>query len=750
MQKTELRRSAGHRRVPVGWMPAALCAAAALAMGAAPALAERRAWLAPELTRRAYLTVPGEFGRKLLVRIPTEPDNPAAPPFAAFDAAGGTAECQVAFASEREVFVLVAARNADRGREYAIYFGSDPKPGFEPPPPEPDPTPVQVEVIDAGGHAVPNSWEKMRYMMAQGSRSGELSYYPSLDALGEARSQEKRDRQRIVIARSYLLCASEAVYRFAVDCEDAGFLLLDGQLVAEWPGEHDGGAWREGGPVLVKAGPRRLEFVSRSARRRPQLRIGWRPEDQASVAPLPASLLLAAVAADPVRVERLSQTLHPSFVTRQRRAYQFAGCDATFFPVEFRSTTENWLSTAVRCRWEFGDGSTGEGAAAGHVYTRPGVYAATLEVRDGLGFVRRWQDTVDCRETVPRPYSIHGEMTALPAVCYAADTVEPRLRLATSFPWTNNLSVTGELAMRDGRRRAMDVTDLNPFREDSCPVVAGRAGDVAWFAWSVKHQGVEIEHGRVEFLTPPFARLPARVDGDRLYDAEGVRLVLIPDAGPGPTAPGLGRSALRIVCVDDSLVPATDAKGPVVAYDQILASALGQRVASVTRIQIPDWSARSEAYGPLLKLALVPELVDRSADVVVLSVGLRDMLDAVPPPAFERQAAALCDIIAGTRRQAVVWVAPPPYPPDADRVRPYAAAVQRMAEARGIRVADLYSAFRSAGERDGALFSPDSIAPSARGQLLAARVIGSVLLDGMGDTETWRSTRWNSVFGSLR
>lgn len=750
MQKTELRGTARSGIPAGGWRAALLGAVAALALGVGPARAERRAWLSPELSRRAYFTVPVEFSRRLLVRIPTEPDSPAAPPVVAYDAGGATTDCQVVFSSDRELFVLVGARNGDRGREYGVYYGSDPKGAAHAAAPEPDPAPVQVEVIDAGGHAVPNSWEKMRFMLAQGNRSGELLYWPSLDALGEARPAEKRERQRIVIARTYLLCADDGVYRFAVDCQDAGYLLLDGRLVAEWPGEHEGGAWREGAPVLVKAGPRRLEFFNRSTRRRPELRIGWRRADADDVRPIPAGVLLTAVAADPVRVESLNQTLHPSFVARPRRAYQFAGGETTFFPYDFRSTTENWLTSGFTCRWDFGDGASGEGNTASHVYTRPGKYAVTLEVRDGLGFVRRWQDSVECREAVPRSYAIHGEVRSLPAVCYATDTVEPRLSLHSTFPWTNSLAVTGELTMRNGRRRVLDVREMDPYGSDPCPVVAGRAGDVASFAWSVVHQGVEIEHGRTEFVTPPFARVPSRVDGDRLYDAEGVRLVLVPDAGRAPLAPGIGRQPGRIVCIDDSLVPATDARGPVVTYDQVLGSALGGRAVSVSRIQVPDWTARSDAYGPLLKLVLVPELVDRGADVVVLSIGLRDMLDAVPPAAFERQAAALSDILAATRRHAVVWASPPPYPPDPGLVRPYAAAIHRMAEPRGIRVADLYSVFVGVGEREGALFSPDSIAPSARGQLLAARTIGHVLLDGIGDKDTWRSTRWNLVFGSLR
>jgi hypothetical protein len=94
---------------------------------------------------------------------------------------------------------------------------------------------------------------------------------------------------------------------------------------------------------------------------------------------------------------------------------------------------------------------------------------------------------------------------------------------------------------------------------------------------------------------------------------------------------------------------------------------------------------------------------------------------------MERWAAAMSDIVGTTRSRPVLWVTPPPYPPDPERVRPFAAAVRRVADARRMPVADLYTAFRGAGDDAGVFFRRGDLALSDRGQALCALVIARAL-----------------------
>ena len=45
-----------------------------------------------------------------------------------------------------------------------------------------------------------------------------------------------------------MLCPVPGVYRFAIDCRDAGFLFVDGDMAASWPGEHSAGHWQAARP----------------------------------------------------------------------------------------------------------------------------------------------------------------------------------------------------------------------------------------------------------------------------------------------------------------------------------------------------------------------------------------------------------------------------------------------------------------------------------------------------------------------
>jgi hypothetical protein len=140
------------------------------------------------------------------------------------------------------------------------------------------------------------------------------------------------------------------------------------------------------------------------------------------------------------------------------------------------------------------------------------------------------------------------------------------------------------------------------------------------------------------------------------------------------------------------------------------------------------YSDGTQAYGPLVKLVSVPAAIGPEADVAVLSVCLGDLLARRDPEVFEREAAALSDLLAGARNCPVLWVTPPPFPSMPGRTRPYAAAVKRVAAARLIPVADLFTAFKSRGAGMQDLFLGDNPALSGRGHELAARVIARALL----------------------
>jgi len=177
----------------------------------------------------------------------------------------------------------------------------------------------------------------------------------------------------------------------------------------------------------------------------------------------------------------------------------------------------------------------------------------------------------------------------------------------------------------------------------------------------------------------------------------------------------------------DSLPAATEGDGGTFAAvcGSILANAAdGVRV---RRVSPRSWEQSPGAYGPLLKLVEIPGFVSNATDTVVLSVGLRDILELRDAEAYERSLAALADILAASRGLRIVWVTPPPYGTSPVSLRAFALAVRRIADARAMPVADLYSGLIGMGDERGAFFERGGLTLSGAGQRLAGEIVARAL-----------------------
>jgi hypothetical protein len=221
--------------------------------------------------------------------------------------------------------------------------------------------------------------------------------------------------------------------------------------------------------------------------------------------------------------------------------------------------------------------------------------------------------------------------------------------------------------------------------------------------------------------------------GDALFDrAGGTRLVLVPFSGAGrfsqpviETEQAFG----HLLCVDDFVSPpGLDMVGALKAYDRVLARIVdGPERPWVTHVPVSSQRHAEGSHEPLLRLVDIPSAVQPETDVVILSIGLEDVLARQKPKTFERYVAALSDIVAVSQRRPVIWVTPPPYVGEEDRIRPFAVAVQRVADARRIPVADVFTAFR--GMRDvQRLLRDEGLALSENGQSMVAQLVARAML----------------------
>lgn len=604
-----------------------------------------------------------------------------------------------------------------------------------------DETPFSVTAYRQHPPAVPESWDQMLYLY-HGQRDAvrvfALDRLDDPSAFQRAGARERAEEERrhfqgrswCLHVRTVLLCPSGGVYRFAIDSADAAFLALRHELVAAWPGEHPPGAWRLGPPTLLPAGPHRLD-VYVCAVRAPQIRLGWQLPGSDTIEPIPRERFVASAEAEHQRPERQHRTLHAYFTYQPQPGYTFRGTREVFLPVHLRQASANWLSEELITRWILDGGDVREGASCLHVFLGRGLHRARIEVRDGLGFSDACERILDLRMVPVREYAVAATLGELPPVCFEDDRSNPVLCVNGQGPDTAAIEVVWAIETLRGR--------LLRIRE-TLPQVAGpaflRLGPLDMAAtrrltWHLEHLGVRLQSETIEFLRPPFARLPARLIGDRLYDEAGVRLVLVSSRRPaGWQQSALTSDALQHswVCLDDFLdVPSPPPVGSAAPFSALLSHLLeGPTRPTVRHVPLPPPDTFPGGYAPLVKLVDPLRTLAGPPRLLVVSLGRWDLISRVTPEQFERIAAALADLLGPTLGHRMIWVTPPPWIDGEETVRSYAAAVQRIADARGLPVADLFTAVQGLGQMRGRMVSQDGRLLPA-GRHLAARLVAQTL-----------------------
>ncbi|MBN1673566.1 MAG: PKD domain-containing protein [Kiritimatiellae bacterium] len=694
------------------------------------------AWLVPDCRDRFVFSVPDDARSYVLLSVESAALEQRPSAFRLFDSRGGPLPCRVAHTNASVVTLLAHVWAMGREREAVLYAGPD-SAADAPAEPGADPEPVAVGFYEIEAKGLPDSWPKMRHMLARAGalrqRTLHASFRKELPRRGKDRWTTKR---YIVTAQTHVLCPQPGPYVFALDCHNAGFLLLDGAPVAEWPGEHEGGSWRPGVEFRLEAGVHRLELVNVHDGSVFEARVGWRLPGEKEVAPIPPDRLLGAVRLDAARHERIDRSLQPAFTVTKQAGYAFRGQAPFFLPVSFADASRNWLdSPPTRREWAFGDGGTATGASVSHVFAGRARHRVTLTVRDALGFEASCSREVDLRHDYAQEYAASFRPVLLPAVCWPADRVEPALRVQTDRPSAFSLRVEWEAAFRDGRRQS-------EWRETACadepvwaPLVAAQAGALSVLDWRVRHHGLVLGSGRIRFLHSPLPAVSLRAEGDRLYDGSD-QVVLVPGRRPpAPAAPAAARRAARVACLDDALGAGAGAGTEQTAlFSRVVAQMAGLDAGGACRyVSLRQTGADGGAYRPLAVLARIAAALQDDIDVAVLSLGLHDILSLGEPALFERRAAAMTEL-AAARGVRIVWVTPPPYPEAPVPVREFAAAVKRVAVARGVPVADLYTTFMGMQKQTGyPFFDASGVALSERGHRLAGQTITRALLAPNGE-----------------
>jgi hypothetical protein len=583
----------------------------------------------------------------------------------------------------------------------------------------------------------------MKYMLERANEIGRPLHLSSFTEIERAARDGRlgqptgRRGQPFLLYRlsTWMLFPTDETARFALGANDAAFLLADGRVIAEDPYGSPGADWRLGELVEIPAGLHHVELVLAS-RAPPRVSLGRLAPDTEEPVPLPADRFFSSTRITDARFERLDETLSPDFAATPEPPYGFRDSPHVFTPVRFHNRSVNRLVSFTSTRWRFDDGTTAEGDAVYHIFVDARRPRVMLEVRDELGFVASIEREVDVGSRVPTRYPFHAVLEGLPAVVFPRDRLHPRLVARGEGPPGAQFVVEWTLQ----RRRGETLSSSFSFSSEdvSTPMFIGPfpAGAADRLRWRIRHEGVDLQSETIYF--GPAIPEKLSVKADAMYEPEGERRVFVAEERPRRSPPPrltLDDVFGRIVCVDDTLAPrgAYPAGGERDWHHRLGRLLDGPDRPEVRLIHPPPSHLFPEAWSPLLKLTVSPKAVMRHPTLILVSVGLGDLLAGVDPETFERHAAALTDRLLPVA--PVVWLTPPPLPDFNGPARAYAAAIERIARARGLAVGDLYTSFVGAGasqvpER---FFRRGTVYLTLEGRDLAAETAARALLRAAGE-----------------
>ncbi|MBM4045412.1 MAG: PKD domain-containing protein, partial [Planctomycetes bacterium] len=541
------------------------------------------------------------------------------------------------------------------------------------------------------------------------------------------------DDMFISIYKGQIFCPETGDYGFATDSDDASFLLINGQLVAEFPGGHiPDQNWSHAGKKTLKRGVHEIVYYLVESYGGQLARAGWKKPSDQEYSLIPPHAFIRELPCEILGIQERQKPINAYFVAEERTALKIN--NKFLFPTfAFEDRSSSSLGKIQSYAWDFGDGTRGATRNPTHRFLDAGKYRVSLTVTDNLGY----SDTVSREVTVEAVdvtnFSVLFDIQTAENVIYPIEDVVLTLRLRSTA--TSNLPVT--LSAKRTASAGFSIQDeaealtLEPgVFKTVVKRYKGRTGGCDVHL-ALAYQGKTVAERTVRIVQTSDALKGISVENENLVDEQGNLVILkVARVAADPKRKKKPDAIRKIVVVDDSLSPMVTKGNEGATYygmlKQMLARESGEDGIELVRA---GTSTDLSGYPPLVRLSKIhSEVVTQKPDLVLLACSITDILNYLPIDKFERYLTAAVDQILSQSEAEVMLIAPPPLIINPEISKAYALIVKKVGLEKGLRVADMYTTFllREGGlvslykdemEQDPVYYSY----PNRKGQELIAR-----------------------------
>ncbi len=185
-----------------------------------------------------------------------------------------------------------------------------------------------------------------------------------------------------------IICWESGQYEFATNSDDASFLLVDGKIVAQWPGGHEkgGGAnapavdvWTAVGKLVLARGMHLVEYYLEQGQGSSLARAAWKRPGDRDFSIIPARAFSGVLPARLVSREERGAAVNPYFTVEIRERVRFYR-NREFVSFRFRDATTGPRASSARREWLVDGKTAGADSELRCVFPAGTMHAIVLKI----------------------------------------------------------------------------------------------------------------------------------------------------------------------------------------------------------------------------------------------------------------------------------------------------------------------------------------------------------------------------------